>query len=110
MAQRWSDRFWRVEPNSCCEGHASIHCEMLGQLSISGAMFLRKHTVKVLEPAELLDMFPLTPCMFGGKNIVTLKCYIPVRDFSSLLSTTNITDKDTIKVVYIQQPSTITLT
>ncbi|KAF3837729.1 hypothetical protein F7725_009497 [Dissostichus mawsoni] len=43
----------------------------------------KTRTVKVLEPAELSDMFPLTPYVF---------------------------DKDTIKVVYIQEPSTVTLT
>ena len=30
-------------------------------------------TVKVLEPTELSDMFPLTPYVLGGKSIVTLK-------------------------------------
>ena len=34
----------------------------------------KTRTVKVLEPAELSYMFPLTPYMFGGKSIVTLKC------------------------------------
>lgn len=35
-------------------------------------------TVKVLEPAELSEMFPLTPYRFGVESIVTLKCYISV--------------------------------
>lgn len=35
-------------------------------------------TVKVLEPAELSDMFPLSPYVFSGKSIVTLKRYIYV--------------------------------
>lgn len=30
----------------------------------------KTRTVKVLEPAELSLMFPLTPYMFGGKSIV----------------------------------------
>ena len=34
----------------------------------------KTRTVKVQEPAELSYMFPLTPNMFGGKSIVTLKC------------------------------------
>ncbi|KAJ4930568.1 hypothetical protein JOQ06_024877 [Pogonophryne albipinna] len=38
----------------------------------------KTQTVKVLEPAELSDMFPLTPYLFGGKSIVTLKRYIYV--------------------------------
>ena len=38
----------------------------------------RTCTVKVLEPTELSDMFPLTPYVLGGKSIVTLKRYIDV--------------------------------
>lgn len=38
----------------------------------------KTHTVKVLEPSELSDIFPLTPYMLGGKSIVTLKRYIYV--------------------------------
>lgn len=36
-------------------------------------MLEKTGTVKVLEPAELSDMFPLTSYMFGGKSIMTLK-------------------------------------
>lgn len=35
-------------------------------------------TVKVLDPAELSDMFPLISYMFGGKSLMTLKHYIYV--------------------------------
>lgn len=38
----------------------------------------RTDTLKVLEPAELSDMFPLSPYVFSGKSIITLKRYIYV--------------------------------
>lgn len=35
--------------------------------------------VKVIEPAELSDMFPFISSIFGGTSIMTLKCsiYVP---------------------------------
>ena len=67
-----------VNPNSCCEGHTSIHCEKLDCLVGWTSQELYPWENKHCESARAFRAVLLTPYVLGGKGIVSLKRYICV--------------------------------